>query len=233
MKNFLFTLTLSSISVLAFSQTFSGSLTGQKYTYSVLKSVTSTLHDEEYPTIGSFNSGGYYDDEDFPKNILSITPFSYVLRTWTDSNNIEFGFQYERILGNKVSVFLPLSMGLQHKSFFVNPGVKFYPGGQGVFRYAFGMQFVAGSEKYMIEHLDSNYNSVFTPTKVFQMGFMINNSLNVTISRRFYIGADLGLGLILYNSPKKEIDGLGFFILGPIMLVDPCLMGGIHTGIRF
>ena len=182
---------------------------------------------------GYYTSSGFYEDEDFPKNILSITPFSYVLRTWTDSNNIEFGFQYERILGNKVSVFLPLSMGLQHKSFFVNPGVKFYPGGQGVFRYAFGMQFVAGSEKYMIEHLDSNYNSVFTPTKVFQMGFMINNSLNVTISRRFYIGADLGLGLILYNSPKKEIDGLGFFILGPIMLVDPCLMGGIHTGIRF
>lgn len=92
------------------------------------------------------------------------------------------------------------------------PSIKLYPKKQGMVKYAVGPQFLiaTGTIKYR-----ENYNSSYYPSygdttfteKSTQLGFMINNSLNITVAKQFYVGMELGIGIQYYDSRQNNNDG--------------------------
>lgn len=175
------------------------------------------------------------DKDELGLNIISISPLGISKHDWDTTTGQDIGICYERISNNgKFGFTLPVYFGLKNHGFYVNPVLKLYVNGQGTFRYAFGPQIVAGTEYAMLDHYDSlTFEHTRQYKKRSQFGIMFNHSLNVTVAHHFYVGADLAFGVILYNSPKREIDGLDVLFTGLLALINPSLSAGIHAGFRF
>jgi len=99
---------------------------------------------------------------------------------------------------------------MKNNFFYVMPTLKLYPRKQGIAKYAVGPQLLFGSGDGTYQDYYQDPVSFMTYTKDItmnrrQVGFLINNSVNFTIAKAFYVGLDASLGLIYYdNLPKNN-----------------------------
>jgi hypothetical protein len=168
--------------------------------FAVLLLCTGFLHAQEKPSLG--------------QNLITITPMMIMSNeSMDDDTDVGVGINYERILNDGlIGIKLPFNFSLRNPGFYYfMPTVKLYPTRQGVVRYAVGPQFYVATGT--IKHKVSNYywdgnNYIYNETQYHenhtQLGFMINNSLNVTISRNLYIGMELALGIRYYDSFDED-----------------------------
>lgn len=151
--------------------------------------------------------------KDNPKNSLSVMPVSVTHHTATG-----VGLQYERMIGNKFSLSLPVSYTFGNSNpcdatvrtymGYANPGVKYYPAGNGrIVNYAVGVSAMLGRG-------NSNCCSEINPTlstqdganadtktliekrftPISETGILLNNSVTVNVTNRFFAGGDAGIG---------------------------------------
>lgn len=151
--------------------------------------------------------------KDNPKNSLSVMPVSVTHHTATG-----IGLQYERMVSNKISLALPLSYTFGKSNpcdatvrtyiGYANPGVKYYPAGNDrIVNYAVGLSAMLGTGK-------SNCCSEINPTlstegganadtktltekrftPITETGVLLNNSVTVNVTDRFFAGGDASVG---------------------------------------
>jgi len=148
----------------------------------------------------------------YGKNIISFSPVQIVLTDVEQSSpDVAVAFAYERIFNNNLVAFrLPVSLSMKNNFFYIMPTLKLYPTQQGIVKYAVGPQLLFGSGDGIYQDHYQDPVSFMTCTKAIiinrrQVGFLINNSVNFTIAKAFYVGLDASLGLIYYdNLPKNS-----------------------------
>lgn len=151
--------------------------------------------------------------ESLGKNIVSFTPIQMMITDDSESPDPTIGLSYERILDNEIiSLRIPFYASLQNPYYYILPTIKLYPGRQGTAKYAVGPQFLIGFgedsyTKYVNTGSGYYYQTVNYQRK--QFGFLINNSLNITVAKNFYLGLDGGIGVIYSdNKPNYSYNGL-------------------------
>ncbi len=159
---------------------------------------------------------------DYGMNIITFSPICF------NEAGVGLGLAYERMLDKKgmFTFFLPVSfhLGGFQKSYndaepvaFLdgygkdirvlnfNAGVKFYPtGSRGKVKYALGvlLNYQNGYEMEGGRGSVPPRSSTIPPSDKVAMqraGVLINNSLNVSLSKHFYLGLDVGYGITYLN----------------------------------
>lgn len=151
-------------------------------------------------------------------NLLSVSPF--VGYATPQVSDLGVGFAYERFLNDFISAKLPVNFGLSTNLFQTGLGLKFYPAGhRSAVKYAVGptLLLTRSTHGASVTRFDSTNNFWFTEqveSPLMQFGFILNNSLNITIQKNIYIGAELGLGLNYLNnySDNSILNSNNFFI---------------------
>jgi len=180
----------------------------------------------------------------YGKNIISFSPVQIVLTDVEQSSpDITVAFAYERIFNNNLVAFrLPVSLSMKNNFFYVMPTLKLYPRKQGIVKYAVGPQLLFGSGDGTYQDYYQDPVSGMTKTKNItihrrQVGFLINNSVNFTIAKAFYVGLDASLGLIYYdNLPKNSYN---YFSSNQILYttqnsrISPAFQLNFSMGYRF
>lgn len=150
----------------------------------------------------------------YGNNIIAISPIQL-------NEGVGFGVSYERVIGKKgiVSFYLPATMSFvnadamastssatpvysnkMYTTYYIMPGVKFYPtGNRGVVRYAVGPSVALVTGKRDVNTLKyDNYGNVIGqymgPVDRLTIGMMVNNSLNICPTAHLYLGLEMGLG---------------------------------------
>ena len=163
------------------------------------------------------DSTGNSKQPNYKPDILCVMPFQFT------ENGHGVGISYERSLDKRAlfAFYIPAiitfnvantnriydyntgnySTGKTDPMLYVMPGIKIYPtGGYGKIKYATGVSVVIGSGKQS-SYL-TNLNGLNTTELVqhhFLAGYMWQNSLNVNMDARIYLGAELGLGGTFIN----------------------------------
>lgn len=163
----------------------------------------------------------------YGKNIISLAPIQM-----TNSSVLGIGFQYERVLDENaiISFYLPMAFANVQISHYnsqdrkteyyygnmtwLYPGLKIYPTGSNhIVSYAVGPSLAIGKGSVPVYNNDDSYdyntgtytNGTYRKVDKFQIGVMINNSLNIQASPKIHIGTELGLGLP-YNNQSSDKD---------------------------
>lgn len=179
------------------------------------------------PEVRSVPAKAYYSP-----NIIRFTPVTIF------DNSVGIGFSYERILDKdgKISVNIPVYLGLNtnngfnsgpgyynnsNYSMLLNPGVKFYPGGQRKVTYALGASLFT-----MMGEDDYYYGGPADNADYLKAGIMINNYVHFNITPKFNLGLELGLGPSYINRYQTTYythhEGISF-----------SAQFGFHMGFRF
>lgn len=171
----------------------------------------------------------------YGKNILSFAPVQM-----TNTSVTGLGLHYERMLDKRgmFAIYIPLVWSINsygntyyngysydnqtYSMFWTYPGLKIYPAGSNhKVSYGVGpsLALCAGNRTYTYDNYDpntGNYTKTTTNKDVFQMGIMVNNSLNIQPSPHLYLGVELGLGIPYihnndnysnnYNTPGYNYD---------------------------
>lgn len=168
----------------------------------------------------------------YGKNIIAIAPLQVT------EHGVGVGLSYERALDKDgyLSFYLPLAVTFSTESydpyyggypynynngytdpfFYAMPGIKFYPTGMyGKVRYGVGPSILvcAGQTTEYNGYYGGPYYpySYAVTTDRLKLGIIINNSLNLNVSRHMYLGMEMGLGLTYLNLAdgyNQNIDGL-------------------------
>ncbi|MEZ5045585.1 MAG: hypothetical protein R2831_01190 [Chitinophagaceae bacterium] len=134
-------------------------------------------------------------------NIITFMPVSVI-----SDNVVGVGVSYERLVNEYVGIRVPVTVGINNS--YVNLGVeaKLYPGkNNGAVRYAIApmLMFGTGYDRdyyYNYDPLTGNYITTFRETERTHFGFLLNQTLNITIAKNFFLGLDGGIGLNYYDS---------------------------------
>lgn len=154
-------------------------------------------------------------DLPYGNNLITVNPFvGYATPQLSD---LGVGLGYERFLNDYISAKLPLNFGLTTGMFQTGLGLKFYPAGHNrAVKYAIGpsLVYTRSSDGYIVQQFDSTNNFWFeqkVENPLTQFGFVLNNSLNLTIQENIYLGVEMGLGLNYLNSYRDDIARTGIF----------------------
>lgn len=152
--------------------------------------------------------------------------------------SVGFGISYERVLDKNgiVSLYLPFYMGFSntnnyntgmvtnnnrsYNNFYIMPGLKFYPAGQGMVKYAVGPQAtIITGEKYesytLYDPTGRPIGTNFGTVDRFVFGLAVNNSLNITPTPHLYLGLEMALGFSYINKINDITRGTtGIFQFG-------------------
>ena len=201
---------------------------------------------ESQPTgIHEINNDKYVDVKTkLRKQLIGFSPLQFT------ENGVGFSISYERVLDKDgiITFNIPFittfdlannnnnavyNNGVEQKTnqdamVYLSPGLKFYPSGcYGNVTYAIGPSLVIGAGQH------TTYNSNYDPVTYqyiggsqtqdkFILGIMITNSLNMNVTKKFYLGLDLGLGFTYINQ-------LG----GVTQPMNGIVQGGFKMGYRF
>lgn len=157
-------------------------------------------------------------------NMLSFAPLQVLQTSHYDSSpDVAIGISFERVLDNEVAAIkLPVSFSLKKNYYYIMPVLKLYPMKQGPVKYAIGPQLLVGmgDGQYTDTYVDPLSGMYITQTRTIhrrQLGFLINNSLNFTVARNFYMGMEAALGIIYYdNLPAGISNNTTVFSLSPL-----------------
>lgn len=137
--------------------------------------------------------------KDFGKNIIAFHPVHLIA-----SDFVGVGFSYERLANDYLGIKIPVMIGINNN--YVNIGLeaKLYPTkNTGPVKYAIAPTLMVGIGTRQYEAYIYNPNGPSTYKMVTEdashFGFLLNQTLNVTITRQFYIGLDGGIGLNYYD----------------------------------
>lgn len=170
--------------------------------------------------------------KNYGNNILSVMPMQI-------TSGIGVGLAYERAIDkekNILSFYMPVTVAFTDNTvdpvtgtgttnssaptFFVMPGLKFYPtGGKGVVRYAVGpnLAFIQGQD-YVNDLLYDNTGNIIGQDIGWRnrtaLGIMITNSVNINPNEHIHLGLELGLGFTYFNQVNgrnTDVQMLGQF----------------------
>ena len=136
-------------------------------------------------------------DQKYGKNLIVMSPMHLYGSDYI--NDISLGLSYERMLDKDLSIQVPFAFGLVENLLQTGVGVKFYPtGNEGVVKYAIAPTFLFSTSNdrwdyYSYDEFGSYYHE--SNRRDFQLGFMLSNSLNITLNENFYLGMEGGFGV--------------------------------------
>ncbi len=139
-------------------------------------------------------------EKKYGSSLISIMPFSGYASA--EADDIMVGLAYEHFLNEYVSIKVPVKYGLVNDSFQAMISAKFYTSGhEAPVTYAIGpaLVFTRSSDDELYNLGSVPFDPVYDKSTVTQVGFMLMNSLNVTIQKNVYLGVDIGLGLNYLN----------------------------------
>ncbi|NND95581.1 MAG: hypothetical protein HKN45_12020 [Flavobacteriales bacterium] len=140
----------------------------------------------------------------FGNNLITISPLSaYGSDQFGD---VGLGLAYERFVNEKVSIYSPLSLGLSNQMAQVGAGLKLYPTGhERSVTYSISpiFLFTTGKDEYYYYEPFDSYGGT-SSDRIFQLGFLLINSLNITIEDDIYLGVDGGFGVNYLNEWEDE-----------------------------
>lgn len=156
-----------------------------------------------------------YSTEGYGNNIISVIPLA------AQNEGYAAGITYERFLDPRarISLYVPLTINVQDEAWHYRSqyktvttggliGFKFYPtSSRGVVRYALGLS-------VGVYDLARTYSKGYSPVgpayedkrkeHYFRAGFLMNNSVNFTLSRKVSLGLDLHLGVGQNGDPDQD-----------------------------
>jgi hypothetical protein len=186
-------------------------------------------------SINTIESNNRYYDEECRLNLFTISPIGTSRHDWSEFGNYDISLAYERVSASgNIGFKIPIYYSINNQDFFINPVFKIYGSKRRQCKYAWGPQFVFGLHNIktnIASSIPSNKDS--TTLKGKQFGIMFNNSLNVSIGSRFYMGAELGIGAILLDSLYSKSAAIPAAVIFPIFLFQPSLIAGVSIGIWF
>jgi len=108
--------------------------------------------------------------------------------------------------------------GKTNPMLYTMPGVKFYPtGSYGRLKYATGASVVIGTGRQSNYLLDLNgLNTTEFVQHHFLVGAMWQNSLNINVDSRMYVGGELGMGGTAINKADGHNENNEFLIQGAL-----------------
>lgn len=174
--------------------------------------------------------------EELGKNMITISPMHLVATDISEKMDIGVGLSYERVLDNDlISIKLPLTVSLVDPYVYFTPTIKIYPTKQGTVRYAIGPQFLIGTgshETTVFTNTGAAYRKLVTRN---QFGFLLNHSLNFTVSRNLFMSMDAGLGLkYADNYPSNNTYSISpFSVFGDNTAIRQSFQFGFQMGYRF
>jgi len=136
--------------------------------------------------------------KDFGKNILAFNPVHLIA-----SDFVGVGFSYERLVNNYLGLKIPVMIAMNNNYYNIGIEAKLYPTkNTGAVKYAIAPAIMLGigESKYQTyNYVDSSNVRIDVVEKASHFGFLLNQTLNVTITRQFFIGIDGGLGINYYD----------------------------------
>ena len=136
--------------------------------------------------------------KDFGKNILAFNPVHLIA-----SDFVGVGFSYERLVNNYVGLKIPVMIAMNNNYYNIGIEAKLYPTkNTGAVKYAIAPAIMLGigENKYQTyNYVGSSSVPIDVVEKASHFGFLLNQTLNVTITRQFFIGIDGGLGINYYD----------------------------------
>jgi hypothetical protein len=166
-------------------------------------------------------------------NIIRIMPLTAF------NGGVGLGASYERILDKdgKIGLNIPFSLGFRNNgdynndmnaTFMVNPGIKFYPGGQRKVTYALGASLFASFGTNNGYRYDINQSYQYVNANTLQDGIMVNNYLQFNLSPKVNIGLELGVGPAYIDQERDVTNHItynnGLNVMGQF---------SFHIGFRF
>jgi len=165
-----------------------------------------------------------HGSQQYGKNILSFAPVQM-----TNTSVTGLGVHYEYMFDKKgmFALYIPLVWSINtndnsyyngysyqnqtYSLFWAYPGLKIYPAGSHhKVSYGVGPSLAigAGTRPYTFTNYDPNTGNSYTVTEnkdVFQMGIMVNNSLNIQPTPHLYLGVEMGLGIpYIHNNDNNN-----------------------------
>ena len=140
-------------------------------------------------------------------NLVTLKPFFGYASPQV--NDVGIGVAYERFLNNYISGKIPFNVGLSQNLLQSGIGLKFYPSGhKRTVKYAVGPTLLFGrstaTDFLGIQDSNGVYRTIEVENPLTQIGFMLTNSLNLTIQKNVYIGVEMGLGINYLNDFKYD-----------------------------
>lgn len=136
--------------------------------------------------------------KDFGKNILAFNPVHLIA-----SDFVGVGFSYERLVNNYLGLKIPVMIAMNNNYYNIGIEAKLYPTkNTGAVKYAIAPAIMLGigENKYQTyNYVGSSSVPIDVVEKASHFGFLLNQTLNVTITRQFFIGIDGGLGINYYD----------------------------------
>lgn len=186
-------------------------------------------------------------DGTYGKNIISFAPIQM-----TNLSPVGIGIQYERFLDQKgmFSLYLPLAISFyeEYSNYYYGynrqkdraytylyPGLKIYPGGSSrKVSYSIGASLALGFGRktvnydyyyypYYSSYMYPSYPYATGEEDVFQAGFLVNNGLNIQATKAFYLGIEVGIGVMYYTNSSNSYDYSD----------EPMVQGQFKMGYRF
>lgn len=138
------------------------------------------------------------EESTYGDNLISFSPAMVYGSDWI--NDFGIGLSYERFLSEHISLTVPFSYGFDEDMLQAGVGVKIYPTGHDrsiKYSVAPTLLYTRGNDQYYYYYgfEDGLYLYSESDRTVSQLGFMLTNSLNITLNESFYLGLDAGFGI--------------------------------------
>lgn len=162
--------------------------------------------------------------------LLTVSPMQFTENGVGLSVSYEKGIDKDGIITYNLPVMATFNLSNTYEQvhnqdamFYVMPGLKFYPTSYfGKVKYAVGPALVLGAGQQTIYTNEFPYYSPqYNTYSKFILGIVVNNSLNINPTPRFYMGLDFGFGFSYIN----RVDNVNKGMMG---LVN----GGFKIGYR-
>lgn len=138
------------------------------------------------------------NDTKYGNNIISFMPFAAITL-----NSVGIGASYEGFVNDYVGIRVPVLAAINQSYFSSGIELKLYPTKHnGPVKYAIAPMIIFGTgderngnEKYDPVTLTYSYET----TQRTRFGFLLNNTFNFTIMKKFYVGIDGGFGINYFD----------------------------------
>ena len=195
----------------------------------------------------------------YGNNIISIIPGAYTASVDGTINDVGIGISYERFLDPKchISLCVPVLFSFSsnkdynnsivyngqtsynsYTSVYFMPGIKFYPASRKEkVRYSIGASFftIFGSEPYSVYDNYNNGGGLYPEPGSYNYvmyGFIISNSVNISVTKHMYFAIDLGTGIPISDNRYAQNNSIGLGQDGN-GIFDPWIQCGLKVGYRF
>lgn len=164
-------------------------------------------------------------DNHLGKNIISFMPLHAIT-----NNFVGVGLSYERMINDYVGLRVPVMMAVNSPYANVSMELKLYPAkNTRVAAYAIApmITFGTGRETVTQRYWDNWNQSYIDKTVEYDrshFGFLLNQTLNFTIAKNFFIGMDGGFGINYFDNNSNPSRNSGVTAIAQFQIM---------TGVRF